>query len=386
MPSRFGELETIQCITQKPIIMKATVDNKQKSNNITIFRYKIEDLEKKLTQEHEMIKSTIAIPLAQDLGAMKPSKPEATCEKDVYSGVIEGAYSKMMMTAKKELQSEIESFHIISEKQEADIKLNELSTELEKTETEHRLKKRELAACDDSLLKKADRYKWTRLTLVFLVLVDTLLSGTALQAMGYPLIVSYVIGLAIGLGIFFLAENLGEIIAKGKTPAQKRMITVGAFIFLFIIFYILGIFRTTTFNSSNNFGTGVHPLYFACLNLFFSIIAFLVVEFRGLNSKEKKLLDRYNITKEAVEVLAKKIQELKNEIISVRQIQADAEVARRQIQIYAQDIQELIQRFFEDSQKTFYSTNCIHRSDGEVPKFFGDTIPTLPSFHKAIKL
>ena len=156
--------------------MKATVDNKQKSNNITIFRYKIEDLEKKLTEEHEAVKTTIAIPLAQDLGAMKPSKPEATCEKDVYSGVIEGAYSKMMMTAKKELQSEIESFHIISEKQEADIKLNELATELEKTETEHRLKKRELDACDDSLLKKADRYKWTRLTLVFLVLVDTLLS------------------------------------------------------------------------------------------------------------------------------------------------------------------------------------------------------------------
>lgn len=366
--------------------MKANVDSKQKSNNITIFRYKIEDLEKKLTEEHETIKSTIAIPLAQDLGAMKPSKPEPTCEKDVYSGVIEGAYSKMMMTAKKELQSEIESFHIISEKQEADTKLSELSTELEKTETEHRLKKRELAACDDSLLKKADRYKFTRLTLVFLVLVDTLLSGTALQAMGYPLIVSYVIGLAIGLGIFFLAENLGEIIAKGKTSSQKRMITAGAFIFLFIIFYILGIFRTTTFNSSNNFGTGVHPLYFACLNLFFSIIAFLVVEFRGLNSKEKKLLDRYNITKEAVEVLSKKIKELKCEIISVRQVQSEAEVARRQIQIYAQDIQELIQRFFEDSQKTFYSTNCIHRSDGEVPKFFGDTIPTLPSFHKGLRL
>jgi hypothetical protein len=366
--------------------MKTSISPKQESNDIIIYRYKIEDLEKRLTAEHDTIKTKIAIPLAQDLGKMKPSKPESSCEKDVYSIVIEGAYSKMMMTAKKELQSEIESFHIISEKQEADIKLKELSIELEKTETEHRLKKRELAACDDSLLKKATRYKWTRLALVFLVLVDTLLSGTSLQAMGYPLIVSYVIGLAIGLGIFFLAENLGEIIAKGKTPAQKRMITVAAFIFLFIIFYILGIFRTTTFNSSNDFGSGVHPLYFACLNLFFSIIAFLVVEFRGLNNQEKKLLDRYNITKEAVKVLDEKIQEFRGEITSVRKVQAEAEVARRQIQIYAQDIQELIQRLFEDSQKTFYSTNCIHRSDGEVPKFFGDPISILPSFHRGLKL
>lgn len=366
--------------------MKATVDNKQQSNNITIFRYKIEDLEKKLTEEHNTIKSSIAIPLAQDLGKMKPSKPEPNCEKDVYSGVIEGAYSRMMMNSKKELQSEIESFHMISEKQEADAKLKDLAIELEKTETDLRLKKRELEACDDSLLKKADRYKWTRIILVFLVIVDTLLSGTALQAMGYPLIVSYTIGLAIGIGIFFLAENLGELIDKGKIPMQKRLIAVGAFVFLFIIFYVLGIFRTTTFNSSNDFGTGIHPIYFACLNLFFAIIAFLVVQFKGLNSKEKKLLDKYNITKEAVQKLSDKVKALKNEIITIRQAQADAEVARRQIQLYAHDIQELIQRFFEDSQKTFYSTNCIHRSDGKVPKFFGDPIPTLPSFYKGLNL
>lgn len=364
--------------------MKTSISPKQESNDIIIYRYKIEDLEKRLTMEHETIKTEIAIPLAQDLGKMKPSKPEPSCEKDVYSGVIQGAYSKMMMTAKKELQSDIETFHMVSEKQEADLKLNELSIALEKKETEHRLKKRELEKCDDSLLKKAARYKWTRVILGFLVLVDTLLSGTALQAMGYPLIVSYVIGFAIGLGIFFLAENLGEIIAKGKTPLQQRMITISAFTFLFIIFYILGIFRTTTFNNSNDFGTGVDPLYFACLNLFFSIIAFLVVEFRGLNNKEKKLLDRYYITKEALEALAKEIEALQEEIKSIRKIQAEAEIARKQIQLYAQDIQELIQCFFEDSQRTFYSTNCVHRSDGKVPKFFDNPISMLPSFQKSI--
>ena len=204
--------------------MKKTVNNTVTNNEITIFRYRIEDLEKQLKQEHEAIKSEVAIPLGKDLGAMQPSKPEPECEQDVYSGIISGAYSKMMITAKKELQSEIESHHITSDKVEAKEKLRNYNKELEKKETDIRLKRRDLEKCDNSLLKKDDRYRYTKITLMFLVLVDTLISGTALQAMGYPLITSYVIGLAIGIGIFFLAENLPEIIQRGRSINERRLI------------------------------------------------------------------------------------------------------------------------------------------------------------------
>lgn len=367
--------------------MKTSVNNKNASNNnITIFRYKMEDLEKRLLQEHEVIKNEIAIPLAKDLGTMQPSKPEPDCKKDVYSGIISGAYSKMMMTVKKDISSEIESHHIHLEKEEAGIKSQELSNELEQKETEHRLKKGELEKCDNSLLKKEERYKWTRLLLMFLVLVDMLLSGAAMQSMGYPLLVSYVIGLAIGIGIFFLAENVPEIISKGRTIIERRIIALVTFSGLFGIFYVLGIFRSTAFTDASEFGEGINPLYFASLNMFFSIIATLVVYFRGLNKSEKKILDRYKLTKELVDRLKNEIKILKSDIQKVRITQAESELARKQILIYAQDIQELIQRLYEESQKTFYSTNCIHRSDGKVPKFFGDEIPKLPSFYKTLNL
>jgi hypothetical protein len=368
--------------------MKTTVNNNAVTDSsITIFRYKTEELEKKLLAEHETIKSEVAIPLGKDLGAMQPSKPEADCEKDVYSGIISGAYSKMMMTAKKELQSEIESHHIISDETEANVKLKELSTELEKKETDCRLKKRELEKCDNSLLKKDARYKFpTRPALGFFMLVDTLISGTALQAMGYSLITSYVIGLAIGIGIFFLAENLPEIIQKGRNLLEKRLIAIGAFIFLFGVFYVLGIFRSTTFNSGTNFSTGIKPIYFASLNMFFSIIATLVVYFKGLSKSEKKVLDAYRLTKEAVEKLEAEIRTLKDAIIKVREELSSSRLARKQILIYSESIEELIQRFYEESQKTFYSTNCIHRSDGKTPKFFEDDIPRLPSFKNSLNL
>ena len=367
--------------------MKQKINNKVSENNsITVFRYKMEDLENKLTQEHETIKKEIAIPLGKDLGNMNPCKPEANCEKDVYSGIINGAYSKMMMSAKKELQSEIESYHILADKEEADKKLKDLASELEKKETDFRLKKRELEKCDNTLKKKAKRYKWIRFVLMFLVLVDTLISGTALQAMGYPLITSYVIGLAIGIGIFFTAEYLHEIIAWGKTLWQKRAIAITVFVVLFILFYVLGIFRTTTFRNNEVFGEGAGPFYFACLNLFFTGVASLVVTFAGLSKTEKKIWDKYCIAEEETKELQKEVETLKTQITQVRKQQKESELARKQIQIYAHDIQELVQRLYEDSQKTFFSTNCIHRSDGKVPKFFEQPIPMLPSFYKGLSV
>ena len=52
-------------------------NNVSENSSITVFRYKMDDLEKKLVQEHEIIKNDIAITLAKDLAGMKPSKPEA---------------------------------------------------------------------------------------------------------------------------------------------------------------------------------------------------------------------------------------------------------------------------------------------------------------------
>ena len=361
-------------------------NNVLENSSITVFRYKMDDLEKKLVQEHEIIKNDIAITLAKDLAGMKPSKPEAECFKDVYSGVINGAYSRMMSTVKKEIKSEIETHHLVADKLEADKKLQEAETELEKVETAYRLKKRELESCDKTIGKKAGRYKWTRLILIFLVLVDTLISGTALQAMGYPLITSYIIGLAIGIGIFYIAENLPEIIEKGKTPLQKRLLAAAIFSVLFIVFYVLGIFRTTTFKGGDVFDGGSGPLYFACLNLFFTAVAMIVVYFTGLSRDEKKILDKYKTAEDEAKELKKELDALKLEITKVRKEQKDSELARKQIQIYAHDMQEMVQSLYEESQKTFFSTNCIHRSDGKVPKFFEEDIPMLSSFHKNLTI
>jgi len=136
--------------------------------------------------------------------------------------------------------------------------------------------------------------------------------------MGYPLITSYIIGLAIGIGIFYIAENLPEIIEKGKTPLQKRLLAAAIFSVLFIVFYVLGIFRTTTFKGGDVFDGGSGPLYFACLNLFFTAVAMIVVYFTGLSRDEKKILDKYKTAEDEAKELKKELDALKLEITKVR--------------------------------------------------------------------
>lgn len=366
--------------------MKTNRLNKQENDNkMTIYRYQKKDLEDFLYQSHDTIIKDTAIPLGKDLA--QRNKPEVDCAKEqVYCGVISGAYNRLMMKAKTELQSEIEQHHLIADKKKFDDELDLLEKELVEKENETRLCKRDLDQCDNSLLKKEKRYKRIRWFLVFLILTDTLLSSVAMQSMGNSLLVSYFIGLGIGLGIFFISERIPEIIEKGNTRLQKRLIAVSIFSVLGILFYVLGVFRTINFTSSNAFGDGVKPVYFMALNLFFVLVATTVSYFSRPTKKERIILDLWKIKKEELEVLNTKLDKIKNTISSLKDTQMNNELSRKQLLIYAKDIQQLIQHFYEEAQKTFMSTNLIHRSDAKIPEFFSDAIPKLPLFYNDLKL
>jgi len=347
------------------------------SNHIEIFRYRYEELEKYVQNQHHNIKP-IAIELGEDLA--KINKPEPEQEKDIYTGEIRSNYSRLLAHAKKELQTGIEVNHMDSESKDFNYRLTELKKDRQKKETELRLKERELDKCDHSLLKKEERYNWTRIFLMFLILVDLALSSSALMAMGYSNIVAITVGLALGIGIFFLAENLPEIINKGKSDISKWLIALAIFTFLFVVFYVLGQFRSTMFRASNqDLISGTNPLYFAVLNLFFTIIACLVVYFKGLTKVEKKHLDRLKTLKGEVEELHKEVNRIKDAILATREDATSKEMSRKYLLLYADDIRDLIQRCYEESLEKFHSTNCIYRSDGQTPKFFGDPAPQLPS-------
>jgi len=365
--------------------MRQQVKKQKPDGKVTIYRYQHAELENALLEEHQVIMEEISINLAKDLA--KLDKPEAEKKEDHYSDPIYSAYRKMGITAKKELQIEIESHSIISDKIEADREIKDLGKELHEKQNELRLKNRELEKENNTLLKKETRYNKIRWFLGGVILVDTFLSAAALQAMKYSLLVSYIVGLGIGFGIFLLSEHSPEIINKGRTLLEKRMIAIGSFLLLGVIFYMLGIFRTFGITGEDTANTeGIRPIYFVCLNMFFVITTTLVSYFNKLTKSERQKLDQWKLKKEATQELNKDINNIKSKIQSIRKKHTEAELARKQLLIYARDIQVLIQSYYEQSLKTFYSTNLIHRSDGKTPVCFSNEIPILPIFYNDLKL
>lgn len=350
-------------------------------SKVTIFRYRQTELEQGLLKEHSIIMEEVSLNLAKDLASL--NKPEPDKKEDHYSDPIYSAYKKMGINTKKELQVDIESHSIVSDKQEAEAKLKILGKSLNAKQNELRIKLRELDKQDNTLLKRDARYGKIRWFLLFIVLVDTFLSAAALQAMSYSMLASYIIGSAIGIGIFLIAEHLPQMIDKGRTPSQKRLIALASFIVLTLLFYVLGIFRTIAVGGNEVANSeGIKPIYFTCLNLFFVMVSTLAVYFNKLTKKERQKLDEWKLKKEASEKLTKEVASLQEEIQGIRTRQREAELTRKQLIIYAQDLQELIQSYYEESLKTFYATNLIHRTDGKTPVCFSNPILQLPVFYK----
>jgi len=97
-------------------------------------------------------------------------------------------------------------------------------------------------------------------------------------------------------------------------------------------------------------------------------------------------LDEWKLKKEEAESLANDLSNIKSKMQSIRAKNAEAELTRKQLLLYAQDIQMLIQSYYEQSLRTFYSTNLIHRSDGKTPLCFSNEIAALPIFYNDLRL
>lgn len=356
------------------------------NNQIVIHRYKQEVLEDYINKSHQDIVFNTAIPLAKDLAARDLPQLEADNEQ-VFCGVISGAYNKLMMYAKTELQTDIEEHHIALDKKNSNTALVELEGERAKAGNELRLKKREFEKTDGAkLVKKDKRYKNIRWLLIGMVFVDLAISSKALQSMGYNLIISYVVGVAIGISLFLVAEFLPELINKGENSFQKISIAGVAFIILTILFYVLGIFRTISFSGGTAIEEGAKPIYFACLNMFFVIVATMVSYFNKPSKEENEELDNWLVKKDEITTLEIKVANIKKQISETTEQLATSQLSRKQILLYARDIQKLIQQLYEEAFKTFMSTNLIHRSDGKIPKFFSNEVPKLNNFYKSLNL
>jgi hypothetical protein len=357
------------------------------NDNPIYYRFVIEKLEKNLLSNHRVVLEQVAIPLGQDLANRKPCLPEPDSTFDTYTHPIEVRYQSDLRTAEVELQVNIQPEYIDSENALADEELDQLNEKKEKLVNDHRIKSAEVERTDKSQLKKDRRYKMFIRPLIFLIsIADIFLSGSALENIGLSKGLSYGIGFILGCGIFFLAEHMRDIVEKGRTILQKRIIVISIFTFLFILFMFLGKMRVLGYTNSALEGSqGIKPIFFALINMFITLIAVTTIYFTRLNKEERASIDRYKIKKDEVNILIKDLKKIIDRIKEVKILKAKQELTRGQIIDYAKYIRNLIQGYYEEAIREFQATNHKYRIDGKTVEFFKNDVKQLPEIKVEIK-
>ena len=148
------------------------------------FRFLNENLEQKLLANHRVTLNEVAVPLGQELASRTPCQPEPSCTNDTFTEPIYVKYVSDFRTAEVELQVNIQSEFIESEKKLSDEELKELTTKKDKLDNDHRIKEAELKRTNKSKLNKGRRYaRFARPLVGLVVLFDVVLSGSALEPM-----------------------------------------------------------------------------------------------------------------------------------------------------------------------------------------------------------
>ncbi len=361
--------------------------NKNSNDDTIFFRLKNQKLEDSLKRNHQFSKEQIAIPLGRTLAQMSPCMPEPECEDFSSILEIETRYRSQMREAEVELQTNIQPEYIKSENGLADDEISDLSSQKQKLDNNHRIAQAEVDRCNKAFQRKAKRYNWRiRPLLIITMMLDMLLSGSALESAGLAKGMAYGVGLILGIGIFFLAERLPQIIDKGRTTLEKKIIAISIFSICFIIFYFLGELRVLGFSSGTFAGShGISPIYFASMNMFMMLIVVIISYFTKPNKEEQVVIDTYKTRKKDVTKLDSKIKNTGDTIKNLKITKARQELTRTQITHYADYIRNLIQGYFEESVRSFQTTNRMYRMDGKTPAFFKYDVPQLPKIKVDIK-
>ena len=343
------------------------------------YRVKNSELEQELSKRHTVTLKQVSIPLGKDLALRTPCLPEPDCESDNFTGEIQARYSNDLRYAKMELQARIQPEYIDSENILADKKLQELTDEKSNLENERRIKNSDAESCDLGVLKKGLNYNFGLRPLnALVVLLDMFLSSQALQNIGISSAAAYGIGFVIGVGIFFIAENLPDIILKGRSWVERWLIATIIFAVLSAIFLFLGKQRVVGYVGTTLEGSdAIRPIYFASMNMFMTLVVVITAYFGRPTKAQRDIINRYKQGKDEVKRLTVKVKILSEDITKLRAKQSSRQLFRKQITEYERYIYELIQGYFEESIRAFESTNRRYRRDGITPKFFGNPIKPL---------
>jgi hypothetical protein len=285
----------------------------------------------------------------------------------MFLGELKYGYQTLIHKVKTVLQSEVHQRELAQEDKIHSDKIKEYDKEISETINEIRIKKNEFSKADNSLIKKQKRWKLYRIVVFVIVFCDIAISSSAIQQMNYSLITSIFLGATIGTCILLISEHLRRIIDLGKTPKQKKIIAIIIFSFLFLVFYILGYFRSLGIDSDS---ISASPIYFAVIQMFFLITASLTAYINKPTQAEYKIIDVYQTIEEELVTLEKSKTNLQKEKQAELVQKKEIEETKRRLIQYHTDLELQINSKWKQAYQEYCSINMFSRSDNQIPTFF----------------
>ncbi len=343
-------------------------------NQLGLFNVVDTELMAQITQDAEE-GNALAEEHALDLAGQ--NLPKQKDPKRAFLGRLTAFFNKTVGKARAKHQSALSKWDMARAEQELNEKRERISKDVNEVNNALRLKKRDLekwtSKGDLSPIEKEKRERRIKPYLFSAIVLDVAVSCTALMKMGYLFPIALGIGVVLGAIIYLLSDNFMAITGRFKRVLTRRLVGIGIFIGVFILFLIIGKLRSESITGSN-IGS---PLLFAFMNLFVfaSIVAVTIVV--KPTRAELKLIDQYKALKAEIKEAETKKQELDKELDHALAEFNTKKEEREKLMLYSKDCEALIVSYYESAVQTFISVNIQRRSDGVIPDMFSEDPPAL---------
>ena len=353
-----------------------------KKSAVVVFKYENKKFDQHLEKESQRIIKDVAIPHARELGETNKPEPEIVNGR-AYIGEISSEYQKLIMDAKDANQAEIEYLHKTEQDKLSIQKEEDLRNAIIENNDCVRIKKGEIARCDQALIEKSEKWTRIRLFLYLIMLADIVIASSVFEIMGMNLIGSFIIGIGIALSLLFFSEKAPSLIRMGKTRGQKILIVSLLSLVVITVFYCLARFRVIQLSDDITvFKQGLSPIIFVVINYFVFAVVTLVSYFNKPTDEEQKTLNDIKAKQKELKILEKKGIALKKENENESAQNLENKITSAQVLLYAQNCELRILSYYRSAYEKFISTNLIHRRDRLVPVFFNDGPPPIKTFYQ----
>lgn len=288
------------------------------------------------------------------------------------------SYTDEMKTGAEKLASEINHYlqpdaHFPESKIDADYyKEQDKNLEKETKEREDQNQSDEYELRDFHQGSIPARMKLALMITIAFTIGEIFFNTKAFQVTGDSMLFAFVISISISLGVIASSHFVPLLYKGAKSIFKKRLILIGSFLFLTILFIVLAYFRTTYLESHN---VHVNPISFVIINLFFLIVStvlsyFILPSWTELkqNARNLKIYSAINKRKKEIEQLKAKREEIKKTIMERTKM-------RIRMAHQANYAADRIRKMYWESMAKFKSNNLTYRTDGLTPDCFSKELP-----------